>query len=262
MVFINHRVFLYDFMSKYNILILIFSILFVSCNEETKQDTQNFDKVIIAKASQNEIVSFESDSLDVVSEEYNEFLREFNNTYISQEDKNSTSIVGISKPYKISQKSVDIIKKFEGCRLTAYKYTNKKTGKREKFYTIGYGHVIFPGDPTPMKITLEHAERLLKEDLNKIYVPSARRLLEQIDPNFKVTQGFFDGLVSLVYNCGEAGIQKSAFWKLLKKCRVDQSGKINKKDYDQMLQAIKTARASEPGHFIRRKQEYALMASK
>ena len=74
MVFINHRVFLYDFMSKYNILILIFSILFVSCNEETKQDTQNFDKVIIAKASQNEIVSFESDSLDVVSEEYNEFL--------------------------------------------------------------------------------------------------------------------------------------------------------------------------------------------
>lgn len=248
-------------MSRYNILIFIFGFLFVSCNkEENKQDTQNFDKVIIAKASHNEIISFESDSLNVISEEYNEFLKEFKNTYTQQSDSVVNIIVGISKPYNISQKCIDIIKKFEGCRLTAYRYHNKKTGKKEKFYTIGYGHVIFPGDPTPMKITQDHAEKLLKEDLNKTYVPSARRLLEQIDPNFKVTQGFFDGLVSLVYNCGEAGLQKSAFWKLLKKCRVDQNGKINKKDYDQMLQAIKTARASEPGHFIRRRQEYALMA--
>ena len=60
----------------------------------------------------------------------------------------------------------------------------------------------------------------------------------------------------------EKGIQKSAFWRRLKKCRFDKNGKVNKKDYEYMLQAIKTARTSEPGHFIRRRQEYALMASK
>ena len=35
----------------------------------------------------------------------------------------------------ISQSGVDLIKQFEGCRLTAYKVTSS-----EKYYTIGYGH--------------------------------------------------------------------------------------------------------------------------
>ena len=238
----------------------ICALALFSCNKEEKQEEPKFENVIIAKSRQNEIVSFGGDSLDVISEEYNEFLKEFRNTYIDGDDSEVKDIVGIKKPYNISNACVEIIKKYEGCELTAYKYCNKKTGKREKFYTIGYGHVIFPGDKTPFRITKAQAERLLIEDLNKTYVPTARRLLNQIDSNFKVTQGFFDGFVSLVYNCGEAGIQKSAFWKRLKKCRFDKNGKVNKNDYEYMLQAIKTARASEPGHFIRRRQEYALMS--
>lgn len=234
----------------------------LSCNKEEKQEEPKFENVIVAQSTRNEIVGFGGDSLDIISEEYNEFLKEFRNTYIVSDDSKVTDIVGIKKPYNISNACVEIIKKYEGCELTAYRYCNKKTGKREKFYTIGYGHVIFPGDNTPYRITKAQAERLLIADLNKTYVPTARRLLNQIDRNFKVTQGFFDGFVSLVYNCGEKGIQKSAFWRRLKKCRFDKNGKVNKKDYEYMLQAIKTARASEPGHFIRRRQEYALMASK
>ena len=238
------------------------TLSFCSCSkDDPKQDTQKYDNVIVAQARRNEIVAAAADSLDVVSEEYNEFLKEFRNTYIASADETVEDIVGIKKPYNISSACVEIIKKYEGCELSAYKYCNRKTGKREKYYTIGYGHVIFPGDKTPMKITKAHAERLLIEDLNKTYIPSARRLLNQIDDNFKVTQGFFDGFVSLVYNCGEKGIQKSTFWKRLKTVRFDKNGKIYKEDRDKMLQAIKTARASEPGHFIRRRHEYALMAS-
>ena len=236
--------------------------LFVGCNsDDNKQDTQKYDNVIVAQARHNEIVAAAADSLNVVSEEYDEFLKEFRNTYIASGDETVGDIVGIKKPYNISSACVEIIKKYEGCELSAYKYCNRKTGKREKYYTIGYGHVIFPGDKTPMRITKAHAERLLVQDLNKTYVPTARRLLNKIDKNFKVTQGFFDGFVSLVYNCGEKGIQKSVFWKRLKTVRFDKNGKIYKEDRDKMLQAIKTARASEPGHFIRRRHEYALMAS-
>ena len=36
---------------------------------------------------------------------------------------------------KTSKNGIDFIKKFERCRLTAYKAV-----KTEKYYTIGYGH--------------------------------------------------------------------------------------------------------------------------
>lgn len=237
-------------------------LMFVGCNnDDNKQDTQKYDNVIVVQSKHSEIVAAATDSLNVISEEYDEFLKEFKNTYIMSNDETVGDIVGIKKPYNISSACIQLIKKYEGCELTAYKYCNRKTGKRERYYTIGYGHVIHPGDKTPYRITKAQAERLLIEDLNKTYVPIARRLLNKIDSNFKVTQGFFDGFVSLVYNCGEKGIQKSVFWKRLKTVRFDKNGKIYKEDRDKMLQAIKTARASEPGHFIRRRQEYALMAS-
>ena len=59
----------------------------------------------------------------------------------------------------ISQSGVDLIKQFEGCRLTAYKVTSS-----EKYYTIGYGHYgsdVYAG----MTITQAQAESMLKSDL-------------------------------------------------------------------------------------------------
>ena len=59
-----------------------------------------------------------------------------------------------------SQNGLNLIKKYEGLRLTAYKPV-----KTEKYWTIGYGH--YSKDVTEgMTITEAQAEELLKQDLS------------------------------------------------------------------------------------------------
>lgn len=57
---------------------------------------------------------------------------------------------------RTSQKGINLIKEFEGCRLKAYKCP-------AGVWTIGYGHTsnVKPNQ----SITREEAERLLREDL-------------------------------------------------------------------------------------------------
>jgi len=96
----------------------------------------------------------------------------------------------------ISQKGIDIIKKFEGFRSEKYICP---AGKK----TIGYGHVIHENDINKNKITQEEAERVLLEDLKA--------------PIFTITKGVhvplsqnqFDALVSLVYNWGGGNFLRS-----------------------------------------------------
>ena len=61
---------------------------------------------------------------------------------------------------KTSQQGVDLIKKYEGCKLVAYRL------KGEKYNTIGYGH-YGPDVKDGMVITKTEAEALLKIDLQK-----------------------------------------------------------------------------------------------
>ena len=96
---------------------------------------------------------------------------------------------------KISQKGIDLIKKFEGCRLQAYKAV-----PTEKCYTIGYGHYgsdVIPG----MSITQAQADALLMQDL-------MRYEAAVIDTGLKLTQNQFDALVSFAYNCGCGNLKK------------------------------------------------------
>lgn len=91
---------------------------------------------------------------------------------------------------KISVKGINLIKKFEGCRLKAYKAT-----PQEKYYTIGYGH--YGQDVrADQVITQEQADNYLKKDLEKFenYVNTIVKL--------RLTQNQFDALVSFTYNCG------------------------------------------------------------
>jgi len=90
---------------------------------------------------------------------------------------------------KISQKGINLIKEFEGCRLEAYQCAAGK-------WTIGYGHTanVKQGD----RITQQQADDFLKNDLenfenlvnNKNYVPQ------------NINQNQFDALVSFAYNLG------------------------------------------------------------
>ena len=92
-----------------------------------------------------------------------------------------------------SKKGIDLIKSFEGFSLTAYHGKCDKAG----LYTIGWGHArgVRPGD----KITLEQAEKLLRDDIrdaenvvNLDYVSGRDKPI--------VTQNEFDALVSFVFN--------------------------------------------------------------
>ena len=86
---------------------------------------------------------------------------------------------------RTSQKGINLIKEFEGCRLKAY---NCPAG----VWTIGYGHTsnVKPNQ----SITREEAERLLREDL--------RMYEHHVDSTVKgLNKNQFDALVSFTYNC-------------------------------------------------------------
>ena len=89
---------------------------------------------------------------------------------------------------KISQKGIDLIKKYEGCVLKAYK---DPVG----VWTIGYGHTkgVKKGDV----ITQQQAEDLLKQDL-----ATYEAKVDKYNSTYHFNQNQFDALVSFCYNIG------------------------------------------------------------
>lgn len=101
---------------------------------------------------------------------------------------------------KTSQKGINLIKQFEGRRLTAYKPV-----KTEKYFTVGFGH--YGADvKAGMVITAAQAEALLKKDIEPI-----ERLLNGLGVTLKQQQ--FDALVSWIYNLGAANFNSSTLRK-------------------------------------------------
>jgi len=94
-----------------------------------------------------------------------------------------------------SRRGIDLIKSFEGCKLTAYKAV-----ATEKSYTIGYGHY---GVPAGLKITQQCADCLLTQDLHKF-----EKSVESLCSALKLNQNEFDALVSFTYNCGAGNLSK------------------------------------------------------
>lgn len=98
---------------------------------------------------------------------------------------------------KTSQKGIDLIKSFEGVRLSAYKAVST-----EKYYTIGYGH-YGPDVESGMRITQAQADEILKQDLMKF--ESAVDAYISVEIN----QNQFDALVSFAFNCGANALKVS-----------------------------------------------------
>lgn len=95
---------------------------------------------------------------------------------------------------KTSQRGIDLIKKYEGCRLAAYKPV-----PTEKYYTIGYGH--YGADVKPgQAITQAQAEAYLRSDVE--------RFENAVSTLGSWTQNQFDALVSFAYNCGAGNAKK------------------------------------------------------
>ena len=98
---------------------------------------------------------------------------------------------------KISKTGIDLIKEFEGCRLTAYQ---DEVG----VWTIGYGitnadkSITGTTIKSGLKISQSTAEKWLEESLNKKYLP----LVMKYDTRYNWNQNEIDALVSFAYNIG------------------------------------------------------------
>ena len=98
---------------------------------------------------------------------------------------------------KISENGINLIKSFEGCRLTAYKAV-----PTEKYYTIGVGHY---GEDVKqnMVISKAQADRYLVQDLEKF-----EKYVEYYAGKLNINQNQFDSLTSFCYNCGAGNLKK------------------------------------------------------
>lgn len=106
---------------------------------------------------------------------------------------------------RITQRGIDLIKRFEGLRLKAYKPV-----KTEKYYTIGYGH--YGADVTPnMVITEAKAEELLRQDIRKF-----EQGVSQLSATVELKPQQFDSLVSFAYNVGLSAFGNSTLLKMVK----------------------------------------------
>lgn len=107
---------------------------------------------------------------------------------------------------QISNKGIELVKGFEGCRLEAYR---DSVG----IPTYGYGHThgVKMGDV----ITGQQADKYLREDLQ------VAELTVNASVKVNLSQGQFDALVSFVFNLGYGNFVKSTLLK-----------KLNTGDYD------------------------------
>ncbi|QLG39410.1 glycoside hydrolase family protein [Paenibacillus sp. E222] len=101
---------------------------------------------------------------------------------------------------KISKVGIDLIKSFEGCKLTAYKPVST-----EQYWTIGWGHY---GEDVKQgqKITQAQADAMLVADLAKYeaYVNNP----SYVPVTDKLTQNQFDALTSFCYNTGPGNLKQ------------------------------------------------------
>lgn len=142
---------------------------------------------------------------------------------------------------KTSKVGIELIKRYEGLRLKAYKPVST-----EKYYTIGYGH--YGADVTSdMVITEKQAEDYLIKDLEK-----SEKSVDRYASIYNYSQSEYDALVSFTYNCGSANLTK-----------LTNSGKRSKEEIaDRILLYNKAGGKVLAGLTKRRKEEQLMFNTK
>jgi len=107
-----------------------------------------------------------------------------------------------------SDEGFELIKKFEGCELEAYKCA-------AGVWTIGYGHTkdVQEGD----KWTEEKADFMLWRELDDEYEHYVNSLV-----TVPMNQSQFDSLVSWTYNLGPNNLKKSSMLRVLNEGKYDE----------------------------------------
>jgi GH24 family phage-related lysozyme (muramidase) len=130
---------------------------------------------------------------------------------------------------KTSTKGLNLIKQFEGLKLTAY---IDPVG----IWSIGYGHT--KGVKEGCSITQEQAERYLKEDL-----AAAEEAVSAYHHVYHWNQNEFDALVSFAYNLGAGGIRQ-----------VTDAGSRDKETIAQKMRLYYNAGGKKLEGLVRRRQ--------
>ena len=137
----------------------------------------------------------------------------------------------------IGNAGLELIKSFEGCRLSSYKCPSNK-------WTIGWGHTknVYEG----MTITQEQADQFLFEDVQRFV-----NAVNQYQVRFNFNQNQFDALTSFAYNCGEGSLAAVMSCCNTKKEIAEECKLYNKSSTGQIL----------AGLVRRREEEYKLFMS-
>jgi GH24 family phage-related lysozyme (muramidase) len=153
---------------------------------------------------------------------------------------------------RVSQKGIDLIKRFEGLRLTAYKCSAGVD-------TIGYGHT--GPDVTPgMRITEEEAEKLLWRDTE-----SAQQTVSSF-VSVKLNQNEYDALVSFTFNVGPTAFVNSTLLRLLnhgadRKIVAGEFGRWVRADSDEPVPGLVRRREEEKKLFLEQSKHPLLSKS-
>lgn len=139
---------------------------------------------------------------------------------------------------KTSQRGINLIKQFEGVRLTAYKCP-------AGVYTIGYGHTR--GVKRGMKITEEEASAYLTADLR-----NSEKAVERYDSVYHWNQNEFDALVSFTFNCGAANLRSLLRNGRRNRSQIAATLPLYRKAGGKVLKGLERRRAAEKALFLER----------
>ena len=139
---------------------------------------------------------------------------------------------------KTSQRGINLIKQFEGVRLTAYKCP-------AGVYTIGYGHTR--GVKRGMKITEEEASAYLTADLR-----NSEKAVERYDSIYHWNQNEFDALVSFTFNCGATNLRALLRNGRRNRSQIAATLPLYRKAGGKVLKGLERRRAAEKALFLER----------
>jgi len=104
---------------------------------------------------------------------------------------------------KLNKAASDLIKDFEGLKLTAYQCSAKK-------WTIGFGNTFFQ-DGTPVK----QGDKITRDTANKLFDLISKEFADKVRPliTSNVNENQFGALVSFAYNAGIGNLKSSTLLK-------------------------------------------------
>jgi lysozyme len=139
-----------------------------------------------------------------------------------------------------SQACLDLIKRFESCRLTGYKDANG-------FPTIGWGHKLGPHETFVKGISQGTADYLLRCDA-QVAANDVNSYVTQ-----QLSQNQFDGMTSWTFNLGGERLRESTLLTYLNANRIlDAANELLKWDHagGKVSDGLETRREAERELFL------------